>query len=205
MAPPRESFDRIQAQAVHLGRDGCRAPWFRVTPSKRYRRWDPLTLLVAILGAEAWGLFFATAPILDVLFCGAPVWMPLFIWREWRRSRRDGFLPGIVVRAATIGGVLAIASVAPVKYLDQRVGPFPAKAITLGQLSPMLPPTTRLSIPEPYSDRTVVLPPTRLRLSEFIDVIERQTGLRHHIGYCGNSMSILWGGHPIGGIQFETE
>ena len=51
-------------------------------------------------GAVLWGVFFSIAPVVEVLYFGAIVWLPLFILRERHRSKRYGFLVGFVVRVA---------------------------------------------------------------------------------------------------------
>jgi hypothetical protein len=51
-------------------------------------------------GGLLWALFLIFAPF-EVLFFGALIWIPFFIWRERVRATRYGYWPGAALRYST--------------------------------------------------------------------------------------------------------
>ncbi len=66
-------------------------------------------------GALAWGVFFSVAPVVEVLYLGAILWIPLLAWREHARAKKYGFWPGFLLRLAVFAGVITLALLLPVK------------------------------------------------------------------------------------------
>jgi hypothetical protein len=161
-------------------------------------------LLPQIAGAIGWGIFLSTMPIAEVLVAAFFVWIPVLAWCEWRRSKRYGFLPGAIVRAVTMMLIMVAAAYAPFKWEDQRVGPFAPEMTTLGQLEAAHRYPLWIRVPPGHTNDAVSLPTTPVRLRYLLSVMEKQTGLRARIGYCGNGVSLLRGAHPIGAISFEA-
>ncbi len=148
-------------------------------------------LIKQLLGGMLWGVFFIIAPVIEIVILGAILWMPLFIWRERRRSARYGLYPGGVFRIGVIVLAIAIATVAPTKHEDRRVGPFPQTTLTLAQLvsTEVIYP---LSDPQ-YELSQVTLPSLLPTRREVMRAISEQTGLRASILHCGNGATILFG------------
>jgi len=181
-------------------------------PMDRPGEWRPgpgIRLLLDGLGAVAWGVFFIASPIAEVLFMGAVVWVPLLIWREWRRSRRPRFWPGLFLRVGIVTGLIMLAKVAPTKCEDQmRVGPLSAATLPLGRLAEEVD-KDRVSIKVgegKVREIMIRLPSTTPSVRQLIDAVEATARFKYVPRKCGNSMTVLWGAYPIWGIEiYPTE
>ena len=170
-----------------------------------YAHTVPVQLLLQIGGALCWGAFFSVMPIMEVLVFGVVIWLPVLLYCEWHRTKRYVFLPGALLRALTILLLTGAAMYAPMKYVDQEVGPFPTPQLTLTELRDALEPQhVYLHIPETHARLSVRVPHKVLPLHVLISLIEAQTDLQHEIGYCGNGVSLLRGAHPISGVRFHS-
>lgn len=138
--------------------------------------------------------------MLEVLFLGAVVWVPLSCLLEWRRARRYGFLPGSLVWLGMVAAIVGGAAAAPTKWEDRNhIGPFPNPEMSIGELSGILRRDYRpMHFPDSRLSDRIRLPKRRMSFREFGQELERQTGLKLGVGYCGNDRSILWGGYPMG-------
>jgi hypothetical protein len=152
------------------------------------------SLLLQALGAAGWGVFFSIAPIVEVLFLTAILWIPLLLYLEFRRARRHGFLPGFLIRLATAAAVVTAAFLAPVKWEDQHgIEGLPGQRVTFVELSRHM----RLTYPPSHTDRPITLASRFPTFREVIRAIESQTGLKCRVWRCANSMSILRGGYVM--------
>lgn len=156
----------------------------------------PQSLTVQALGAVPWGLFFPVMPILEVLVFLSPAWGTLLILRERSRTRRNGFLRGALVRLAVVVSIVVAAAWAPVKCLDEEVGPLPSTA-TLQNLARQYELFHALVHVESGLNPTLTFPRTRMTRREMLQSIKEQTGLKWKIFVCGNGVTILWGMHPV--------
>jgi len=148
------------------------------------------SLAVQASGAALWGVFFAIAPIVEVLFMGAIIWIPLLVWREMARSKRHGFHPGILVRAAVVSAVVAIAIVAPVKDEDQRrVEGLTGNRGSLEELSKAV----RMNVPEDRKHVQILLPSHRPSYRQVTRSIRQQTGMECRSIGCATGMTVLRG------------
>lgn len=146
-----------------------------------------------IAGAVVWGIFFIVAPI-EILISGSLAWLPLFIWRERKRIARYGFLPGATWKYGVIVAVVTLGALAPLKYEDDRIGPFPHTTVTLGELraAHIIAPLKQ----EQYEELRVALPSTSPTRLELMNAIGEQTQLETSIFRCGNGATILFGFTP---------
>jgi len=153
-------------------------------------------LLRQAAGAVAWGAFFILAPM-ELLFVGALVWIPLLVWRERRRARFYGFLPGAGLRLGIVVAIVMVAVHLPVKREDVPLGELSQRTVTLGELAEagmISPPDVKL---EPVR---VLLPSTTPTKREIMRAIAEQTGLRANVSRCATGASIL-SGPSVGSIH----
>ena len=116
------------------------------------------------------------------------------------------FVPTLGLLSVAVATTVA-AAWAPVKYVDRKTfGPLETPCTAVRDL------VSAMDIPESAFgpgvnsealDRTVCVANSRPTLREVSDALEKQTGLKLLIGYCGTSATILWGGYPIGGPSLE--
>ena len=156
-------------------------------------------LLWGALGAVLWGVFFCVTPIYDLLVPGAVLWIPLGCWLEVRRARKDGFMPGFVLRLAIIVAMVTGAIYLPTKYEDRMiVHGLSASTVTLRELGRHAP----ISYAPKDADVTISLPSSQPTLRETMRAIETQTSLRCEAGRCGNGVTFLGGAYIMRvGIQ----
>jgi hypothetical protein len=156
----------------------------------------PQSLAVQALGAVPWGLFFSVMPFMEVLFLLSPAWGTLLILRERARAKRNGFLRGALVRLAVVIAIVAAAVWAPVKDLDQTVGPLPP-AITLQDLSRQYEVFHAYPHIPPGFNPTLSFPRKRMTRREVLQSVKEQTGLKWTIVFCGNDVTFLGGAYPM--------
>jgi hypothetical protein len=148
------------------------------------------TLLKQAGDALVWALFIILAPF-EVLFLGAIVWIPLFVWREKLRASRHGFWPGAALRYSLIVGVVVLAVNAPLKSEDKKVGPLPRTEVTLGELVEA---GVIYELFEPQHKtlgvRLSSLTPTRREVTK---AIAEQTVFKTSIFHCSNGATLLFG------------
>jgi hypothetical protein len=141
-------------------------------------------------GALLWSVFFVIAPT-EILFFGAPVWIPLLIWRERVRAARYGFFPAVIGRFAVIRAIIMTAVLLPTKHEDGRVGPFSLTNIALGDLV-----AEGFIYPlfdERHNVLRLTLPSTAPTRREVMQAIREQTGFRASVFHCGNNATLLFG------------
>ena len=161
-------------------------------------RLPPLALQAS--GAVFWGVFFSVAPLAEVITMGFVIWLPILVWREVVRSRKHGFLPGFLVRAAVVSVLLTAAALAPVKYEDQwTVDGLKGNKVTFQELSEAM----RITTPDEQKAVVIVLPSDRPSYRQALEAIHAQTGLRYRLGKCGNGATVLWGYAPMGRYSLE--
>lgn len=159
--------------------------------SKLRQGWAILAWQAA--GAAGWATFISVVPAL-ILVLSAILWLPLLVFCERRRSRRHGFLPGIIVRVGIAGALITSAAVAPLGQEDTEIiEPLPGRVVTLDVLKQ----SERFEIPRDAEKLQVTLPSARPRMREVVEAIEKQTGLRCEYRKCGCGMSVLWGSHVV--------
>lgn len=169
-------------------------------PASRRKKSLLKPLSVQASGAILWGVFFSIMPIVEVLVMGAVLWSPLLVWREFARSKKHGFLPGFVFRAAVIAAIVTAAVLAPVKFEDQFiVKGLPGKTVRLEELSRGMP----ISVPDSHKDARIVLPSDRPTHRQAIAAIRQQTGLNYRTCRCGTGATVLWGTAPMGSYFVE--
>lgn len=165
-------------------------------PKARYVPWFD------ILPGLLWGAFFSLAPIAEVLFFGAILWVPVLLWIEIRSAKRRGLFPGVLVRAALTAGVVAAAIAAPLKHEDtSRVGPFSSTSLSLEALAKELRVEYR-GLSDEEKATKIELPSTRPLLKDLIGAVESRTRLRYVPYTCANGMTLLRGGAPLGTLHF---
>ena len=130
------------------------------------------------------------------------IWL-LFLVRRYRRLGRPSLL---LVQCGTLGLILAVAALAPVKIAQQYLGRsirLGTKQMTLQQLDAyvaslnnrdQVPIRMAFHFAEEDKDKTVEWPSEQMTLHEFVAGIESQTTLRHRFVHCGNGWTLLWGG-----------
>jgi hypothetical protein len=160
------------------------------------RHTTPSDLLWQALGAVCWGVFVSVV-FFDLLMIGAVLWVPCFVWREYRRSKKHGFLAGFALRLAVIAAVVTGAIYLPVKYEDRIVvGGLATNRVILRALEePLRERLIHYRYPEEQGGLEVTLPSARPTIRQLVRSIEAQTALRCDIGRCGNGMSFLGGGY----------
>ena len=147
-------------------------------------------LLRQLSGALAWAIFIVLAPF-EGLLLGAVVWIPIFVWREFVRAKRYGYMSGALYRYTLITFVVAFAAVAPTKLEDKKVGPFPVQVVSLGQLA-----SSGIIYPLRNPSNEVVpisLPSLTPSRREVMNAISQQTQLKVSTFRCGNGATILFG------------
>lgn len=139
-------------------------------------------------------MFLSVQPS-DLLVPGAVIWIPFLIWREVVRSRKHGFLPGFLVRAAVVVAVVfAAASFTPAKQENRRRIALTGTQVTLEELARE---ARMFGFPQEMMSRPVTLPSSRPTMREAMDAVEKQTEYRCTPGCCGNGITVLWGAHII--------
>jgi len=141
-------------------------------------------------GAIAWGAFFVLAPW-EIVYLGAIVWIPWLIRCERLRSSRYGLMPGLLIRAAIVTSMLIGAINAPVKFLDERVGPFASSTISLDELAKE--DVIRLSDEIVEKSLQIVLPSKSPTRREIMHSIDQQTDWRAHYDTCASGSTLLFG------------
>ena len=164
-------------------------------------------MAVALAGGVA-------ASVLPVFECVAPGMLGLCVFAVVRRRSLSAWLalPGRRVVAssglAIALAVVALAHLAPFKYLDRSVGPLPQR-MTAQELAAAL--TARgirtvigaaeVGQAEPRL-ALVQLPAEPVSLRSLLAAVEEQTGLVvSPVGYCGNGCTVLQGCAPIGALR----
>ena len=204
-------------------RDGERAGW-RATAlrgvatvaneSVRPTNW-PLFVVVHFLIA----LVLAVLVVVSVLCVNAlvfVVWLSVVIAAIWEHGRRDQqaeLYTAVGIQVGVMAVVVIAALAAPVKLIDRMYsGPvhLPATSMTLGELRDRLdaeelrlPISTYVDVPDHELSRRVEWKSQDLSYRQFVDAIEAQSPLRHHLRACGNTMTILWGVVP-GGVVLDV-
>ncbi|MEM7359991.1 MAG: hypothetical protein AAF431_12895 [Pseudomonadota bacterium] len=146
----------------------------------------------------ALGCLFAVAPLLlNLIVFVAFVLFEIVLFRE------HGFSWLAAKRVSLFFAIVFAAYFAPLKYVDQFVIPSEFDFSENGYSSLLASDRISLSFPSSYSKNAISLTEKRVRLKSFIEEIEQQTGLEHVIYYCGTGANVLFGGHPILGIQFK--
>ncbi len=160
----------------------------------------PLGLLVGVL--------FSVNSIMDVFPLGTGVWIFVLMWAFLKsglpfRKRVIGFAAHLVCVIV----VVALAFVAPVKYEDRKVGPLPNRSMTLHQVSDFLQKKglVKLRYPEDMADQKMLFGKDIYKVRDLFSEIERQTNSQIGIGYCGNAISVLWGGQWPMGIRLARK
>jgi len=100
-----------------------------------------------------------------------------------------------LIRVAVVAAIVTAGALAPTKHLDHNVGPF-EESILLSELLQKVHVYCDVHAGSEL-DRTIHLPPGMITKRELLRQIEKQTGWKFHIGYCGNSVTILGGACQI--------
>jgi len=145
-------------------------------------------LLDAIMAKSHQLIYLISPLLLGLLLAIAPILINLFI-----------LLTFLVFEAVFIKK----HGFAPFKYIDQIVEPSSFEFSNHGYKSYLKGPTIKMNFPSIYSENDINLAGRSKSLKSFIKDIETQTGLTHKIYYCATGANILFGAHPILGIQFE--
>ena len=154
-------------------------------------------------GALAWGIFFSVAPVVEVLYMGAILWIPLLAWREHARAKKYGFWPGFLVRFTVFATIITVALLLPVKQQDTlRMGPFSRVEISLSDVSEHF--VGRAEFPVARGHSVVRLPSLQPTFREVVSAVERDTGLHARVGYCGTGATLLGGSYPMY-VVFEAQ
>lgn len=149
--------------------------------------------LMQTSGALLWGIFWVIIPFELMLL--APVYLSIFVWREYLRTKKYGFIKGFVMRVGVIILIIFVATIYPNKWIDKKIEPLSSTTVTLATLYEegiiMFYETPELA---KYSIELETITPTRL---ELLNKINRINGVIAHVSYCGNGASILFGSSPI--------
>ena len=158
------------------------------------------------LGAVQWGMFFTIAPVYQMLVVFPFVWIGILTWREVVRTRKYGFRPGFAVRSGIVVIMLVTGIVMSDIYYGRTIEPLPKEEYNFEELRTALEfRGIGISYPKEKAKSIIYVPEKAVSMRSFISKIEEQTVTRHHFGYTGNSLSVLWGGKPWGGLFFELD
>ncbi len=152
---------------------------------------SPIGYIRQVGGAFVWVLFIILAPI-SVVFLTAPIWVPIFIYREKIRTRHYGFLPGAAYRYGLIVLIVILAALAPVKFEDKKVGPLKSAHPSLGELV-----EAKIIYAPRYKEHEemrITIPSLLPRNRDVITAITQQTGFKADVYHCGDVANILFGG-----------
>ena len=170
----------------------------------------------AFAAGACFGTAISVLPLIEVVEPSLIIWIPaLAILIVWLFRRQGAYRALTLLSFAVLGIALVVTAAiyAPFKFEDQNVGPFKSR-MSFAELTKLLH-SQGVGIringlidnqpPEISSQKIMIdLPQKPVTIHELIKIIERQTNLRHTIGYCGNGATILKGGiYPMGGIRFE--
>lgn len=155
-----------------------------------------------VLRAVAVGLAFgALMSILPLeLFMFGPVGLAALLIPRVQRARREGnrrllMFPALVLSIAISAAGLAAAL--PFKYVDREHLVLQANCVSVQQIATAS--RARFEhLGEDALDRQVCFQSTGPSMREVATALE-EVGVTMKYGYCGNSVTILWGASPIGG------
>jgi hypothetical protein len=149
------------------------------------------------------GLLASISPVEPV--CAGSLAIAVAMVLEWRRTRKQGFLPLGPLRFLAMASFIAAAHFAPTKYADRMVDTINAEFIEEpAGVVLVTNDNLQFHFPPGISIEQLGLPRIPLPLRELMARIERNTGLTGHLGYCGVGASILWGAYPMGGPRFTA-
>lgn len=168
-------------------------------------------LLYQAAGAIAWAAWLVVVPI-ELLVLTAIAWIPLLIWRENKRSKKYGPVPGAVVRIAVMVVAVVVASKMPReydRYLDNTRVTFDklempvSDVIAICKTHPVAYHTNWWGVDEADQKKRIKLPSQSLTLRELARELQTQAGLNYRHFACGNGTTII-SGVPLGQVGFHS-
>lgn len=140
-----------------------------------------------ILEGVLWGIFLSIVDIAFLIIL-SPLWIPFLVWRGVSCYKKRGYRI-LRIQCGTILGLIILACLAPVKYLDTEIIFFPKTEMSLRELR-----TYRFwRYPPEKGIQIIYLEEGKLSLRALVSTIEKQTKTKCQLGAC--SANFLYGMH----------
>ncbi|TMP33445.1 hypothetical protein CWB98_19985 [Pseudoalteromonas rubra] len=157
------------------------------------------------MGGLFLGMLFSFVP-LELVFITGVVWLPIYIFLEWRGYRKRNSVKPLLQRTALATSFVLICIYAPTKYMNTEIDLKGIGKVKLGEFYKLENrELTYFRFPEELASKEITFPHQVMQLKDVIELVERETGLTHALGYCGTGCTIINGCGPIGAIHFGKE